>query len=140
MATQTRLLKMSMIGVGVGGTEILPAMETMPEIDLYAGADINPLTRQRFKERYPEAEVYDSIESLCADPDVEAVWVSTPNRFHAPYTIYALEHGKHVVVRSPWRSRSAKPKRWSRRPRRTAACFSPGTPGHTPNPSATCAR
>ena len=87
MAVGTRLLKMGMIGIGVGGTEILPAMETMPEIDLYAGADLNPLTRERFKERYPEAEVYDGIESLCADPDVEAIWVSTPNRFHAPHTI-----------------------------------------------------
>src|SRR4030095_1516810 len=101
MATTTKLLKMGMIGVGVGGTEILPAMETMPEIDLYAGADINPTTRERFKQRYPEAEVYDSIEALCADPDVDAVWVSTPNRFHAPHTIYALEHGKHVVVEKP---------------------------------------
>src|SRR4030095_1382657 len=101
MATTTKLLKMGMIGVGVGGTEILPAMETMPEIDLYAGADINPTTRERFKQRYPEAEVYDRIESLCADPDVEGVWVSTPNRFHAPHTIYALEHGKHVVDEKP---------------------------------------
>ncbi len=97
----TRQLKMGMIGIGVGGTEILPAMETAPEIDLYAGADMNPLTRERFKERYPNAKVYDSIETLCADPDVEAVWVSTPNRFHGPHSIYALEHGKHVVVEKP---------------------------------------
>ena len=55
MAVQTRMLKMGMIGIGVGGTEILPAMESMPEIDLYAGADINPLTRERFKQRYAEA-------------------------------------------------------------------------------------
>jgi phthalate 4,5-cis-dihydrodiol dehydrogenase len=101
MAATTKLLKMGMIGVGVGGTEILPAMESMPEIDLYAGADANPMTRERFKARYPEAQVYDGIEALCADPEVEGVWVSTPNRFHAPHTIYALEHGKHVVVEKP---------------------------------------
>src|SRR5438093_12798969 len=99
--TITRQLKMGMIGIGVGGTEILPAMETAPEIDLYAGADMNPVTRERFKERYPNAKVYDSIETLCADPEVEAVWVSTPNRFHGPHSIYALEHGKHVVVEKP---------------------------------------
>lgn len=101
--TQTvpKTLRMSMVGIGVGGAEILPAMESTPGIELYAGADINPITRQRFQERYPESKVYDSIESLCADPDVDAVWVSTPNRFHAPHTIYALEHGKHVVVEKP---------------------------------------
>ncbi len=92
---------MGMVGIGVGGAEILPAMVSTPGIELYAGADINPITRERFKEKYPEAKVYDSIEALCADPNVDAVWVSTPNRFHAPHTIYALEHGKHVVVEKP---------------------------------------
>jgi phthalate 4,5-cis-dihydrodiol dehydrogenase len=92
---------MGMVGIGVGGAEILPAMASTPGIELYAGADINPVTRERFQERYPEAKVFDSIEALCADPDVDAVWVSTPNRFHAPHTIYALEHGKHVVVEKP---------------------------------------
>jgi len=90
-----------MVGIGVGGAEILPAMDSTEGIQLYAGADINPTTRERFQAKYPEAKVYDSIETLCADPDVDAIWVSTPNRFHAPHTIYALEHGKHVVVEKP---------------------------------------
>ncbi len=97
----TQNIRMGMLGIGVGGAEILPAMDNTPGIELYAGADINPVTRDRFQEKYPEAKVYDSIETLCADPDVDAVWISTPNRFHAPHTIYALEHGKHVVVEKP---------------------------------------
>ena len=98
--TTKRTLGVAMAGVGVGGTEMLPAFEQMEEIDLIAGADINPLTRERFQARY-EAKAYASIEELCDDPDVEAIWISTPNRFHAPMTIYALEHGKHVVVEKP---------------------------------------
>ena len=98
--TTNRTLGVAMIGIGVGGTEMLPAFEQMREIDLIAGADINPTTRERFTARY-EAKAYDSIEALCEDKDVEAVWVSTPNRFHAPHTIYALEHGKHVIVEKP---------------------------------------
>jgi phthalate 4,5-cis-dihydrodiol dehydrogenase len=80
---------------------MLPAMEAMEEIDLFAAADVVPETRQRFKERYPEARVYDSAEALVNDPEVEAVWIATPNRFHAPHTILAAEHGKHVVVEKP---------------------------------------
>jgi phthalate 4,5-cis-dihydrodiol dehydrogenase len=97
----TKTIRMGMVGIGVGGAEILPAMASAPGIELYAGADINSVTRERFQEKYPEAKVFDSIEALCADPDVDAVWISTPNRFHAPHTIYALEHGKHVVVEKP---------------------------------------
>ncbi len=101
-AAPTKTIRMGMVGIGVGGAEILPAMDSTPGIELYAGADINATTRERFQAKYPEAKVYDGIESLCADPDVDAVWVSTPNRFHAPHTIYALEHGKHVVVEKPF--------------------------------------
>ncbi len=44
MAKKT--LGVAMVGIGVGGTEMLPAFEQMEEIDLIAGADTNPLTRE----------------------------------------------------------------------------------------------
>jgi phthalate 4,5-cis-dihydrodiol dehydrogenase len=96
-----RALKLGLIGVGVGAAEMLPAMEAMDEIDLFAAADVNPETRKRFKERYPNARVYESAEQLVADPEIEAVWIATPNRFHGPHTILAANHGKHVVVEKP---------------------------------------
>lgn len=96
-----RKLRMAMIGIGVGGAEILPAMDAMEEIDLVAGCDINPVTRERFVERYKGAKAYATVEELCADPTVEAVWISTPNQFHAPHTIIAANAGKHVVVEKP---------------------------------------
>jgi phthalate 4,5-cis-dihydrodiol dehydrogenase len=101
VVAQTRTLKIGMIGIGVGGAEILPAMETTPGIELVAGADIVPATLERFQARYPSTRTYLSAEDLCRDPNVEAVWVSTPNRFHAQHTILAAEHGKHVVVEKP---------------------------------------
>ena len=94
-------IKLGVIGIGVGAVEILPAMEASPLVDLVAGADINPEVRARFQERYPDARVYASAEELCADPGVEAVWISTPNVYHAPMTILAANHGKHVVVEKP---------------------------------------
>jgi phthalate 4,5-cis-dihydrodiol dehydrogenase len=90
-----------MIGIGVGGAEILPAMEAMDTVDVVAGADVVPTTLERFSERFPNARTYASAEGLCADPDVDAVWVSSPNRFHAEHTILAARSGKHVVVEKP---------------------------------------
>src|SRR5438309_6673705 len=95
-----RRLKLGIVGIGVGASEILPQMEAMPEIQLVAAADINLRILDTFKHRYG-AKTYDTIEKLCADPNVEAVWISTPNKFHAPHTIMAAEHGKHVVVEKP---------------------------------------
>jgi phthalate 4,5-cis-dihydrodiol dehydrogenase len=94
-------VKLGVIGIGVGAAEMLPPMENAEYIDLFAGADINADVRQRFGERYTEARVFESAEALVKDPDVEAVWISTPNMYHAPMTILAAEHGKHVVVEKP---------------------------------------
>lgn len=96
-----RKLAIGMIGIGVGGAEILPAMESMDRIDLVAGADILQTTLDRFRERYPKARTYLSAEALCADDRVEAVWISSPNRFHAEHAILAARHGKHIVVEKP---------------------------------------
>ena len=95
-----RRLRLGVVGIGVGASEILPQMEAMPDIQLVAAADTNRRVLNAFQHRYG-AKSYDSIEKLCADPNVEAVWISTPNRFHAPHTIIAVEHGKHVVVEKP---------------------------------------
>ncbi len=94
-------IRMGIIGIGVGATQIMPQMEALPEIELVAGADLSPRVREAFQQRYPEARVYETAEALCADPDVDAVWVSTPNQFHCPHTVLAAESGKHVVCEKP---------------------------------------
>lgn len=94
-------LRLGVIGIGVGAAEMLPPMENADFIDLFAGADINPDVRKRFGERYPNARVYASAEEMVKDPEVEAVWISTPNMYHAPMTVLAANHGKHVVVEKP---------------------------------------
>src|SRR6266550_7964293 len=76
-------------------------MEAMDTVEVVAGADVVPATLERFSERFLEAKTYDSAEALCRDPNVDAVWVSSPNRFHAEHTILAANHGKHVVVEKP---------------------------------------
>ena len=98
--TGKRRLGLAMVGIGVGGTEMLPAMEAMPELRLVAGCDVNEDTLNRFAERY-NAKGYGDYDEMLADPEVEAVWVSTPNRFHAEHSIRAMEAGKHVVVEKP---------------------------------------
>lgn len=100
-AAHPRQLKLGIVGIGVGTTEVLPAMEKRPFVQLVAGADVNRRVLDTFLQRYPGTRGYSSVEELCGDPEVEAVWVATPNRYHCPHAIVAVEHGKHVVVEKP---------------------------------------
>ena len=47
-----RKLKLGIVGIGVGASEILPAMEQMPEFELVAAADVNPRVLETFRQRY----------------------------------------------------------------------------------------
>src|SRR5438477_10543839 len=100
MTTQARTLNVGVVGLGLAAASVIPAMVAMPHVNLVAGADINPRALQAFKEKHG-AQVYSSIEALCNDPDIDTVWIATPNTFHWPHMILAAERGRHVILDKP---------------------------------------
>ena len=102
MVVETKKINIGVIGVGVGGLEIIRTAVQSPEkINLVAGCDVGPVTREKFKERFPDTNVYATAEEICADPRVDAVYIASPNRFHAEHTITAARAGKHVLIEKP---------------------------------------
>lgn len=87
--------------VGLGGMGQLHA-STVRELgaDIVAGADIDPEARASFESSF-DATCYEDYEELVADDAVDAVIVTTPNRFHEPVTVAALEAGLDVLVEKP---------------------------------------
>jgi predicted dehydrogenase len=49
----------------------------------------------------PAPATYSDFRKILADPAVEAVWIATPDHWHAPAAILALNAGKHVYVEKP---------------------------------------
>jgi phthalate 4,5-cis-dihydrodiol dehydrogenase len=100
MTTPSHSLNVGVVGLGLAAASVMPAMMAMPHVNLVAGADINPRALQVFKGKY-DARTYASIEALCDDPDIDAVWIATPNTCHCPHVLLAAERGKHVIVEKP---------------------------------------
>ncbi|MFP8957969.1 Gfo/Idh/MocA family protein [Natrialbaceae archaeon A-CW3] len=87
--------------VGLGGMGQLHASNMREEgAEIVAGADLVPEKREQFGLEFG-AETYNSHEALIADADVDAVVVTTPNKFHEPISVAALEAGLDVLVEKP---------------------------------------
>jgi phthalate 4,5-cis-dihydrodiol dehydrogenase len=95
-----RRLKMGVAGLGRAFTLMLPTLVADPRVELVAAADPRSEATQRFAADFG-ARAYDTVEALCADPDVEVVYVATPHEHHAAHVATATAHGKHVLVEKP---------------------------------------
>ncbi|TYT61539.1 Gfo/Idh/MocA family protein [Natrialba swarupiae] len=87
------------VGLGGMGTLHARSLEDLGA-DIVAGADLVDAQRRRFAETF-DATTYETHEGLVVDDAVDAVVIATPNRFHEPIAVAALEAGHHVLVEKP---------------------------------------
>jgi len=93
-------LRLGIAGLGVASTLFLPGVEQSPHARIVAAADKRRGALDAFERKY-RGRTYDSVEALCADPDIDVIWVATPNQYHCPHTVVAADHGKHVICTKP---------------------------------------
>jgi phthalate 4,5-cis-dihydrodiol dehydrogenase len=93
-------LKLGVAGLGRAFSLMAPTFSTDPRVEVVAGADPRPEARAKFEADF-RAKPYETVESMCADPAVEVVYIATPHPFHAPNAIAAARSGKHVLVEKP---------------------------------------
>lgn len=55
-----------------------------------------------FAEKYGIPHSHGSYEALCADPDVDVVYVCTPHPMHKEHCLLAIAAGKHVLCEKPF--------------------------------------
>ena len=94
-----RILKLGVIGLGRGFTLMLPTFAADPRVGLHAAADPRAEARAQFTADFGRA--YATAEELCADPEIEAVYVASPHQFHAEHVRIAAKAGKHLLVEKP---------------------------------------
>ncbi len=97
-------MKFDGVGVGIVGLGGMGQLHANSLRDLgatvVAGADVSPPQRERFGGEFG-VPTYEDHADLVADENVDAVVVTTPNRFHEPIAVAALEAGRDVLVEKP---------------------------------------
>ena len=93
-------LRLGVAGLGRAFTFMLPTFAGDPRVTLVAASDPLPGPRAQFVRDFG-GRVYESVDALCADPDLDAIYIATPHQLHAKHACAALDHGKHVLVEKP---------------------------------------
>ena len=96
--------RVALIGYGLGGRVFhAPLVQATPGMHVASIVTSDPSRRREAATRYPEARVLERVEDLwAAAQEHDLVVVATPNRFHGPLALTALEAGLPVVIDKPF--------------------------------------
>jgi predicted dehydrogenase len=85
----------------IGTQKVIPAMQRgqYSEVVALASRDLAKAQAEAASLGIPKA--YGSYEELLADPEIEAIYNPMPNHLHVPWSIKAIEAGKHVLCEKP---------------------------------------
>ncbi|KAK9459537.1 uncharacterized protein V1516DRAFT_528220 [Lipomyces oligophaga] len=96
-------LKLGILGAAqIAPKAVVYSAKLIPDkISLYAISARDPVRAKRFAAKYGIARVHDCYEDLIADPQVDVVYVPTPNGLHYEWAVKCIEAGKPVLLEKP---------------------------------------
>ncbi|MES2482181.1 MAG: Gfo/Idh/MocA family oxidoreductase [Pseudomonadota bacterium] len=79
----------------------VPTLRSMPLARLLGGVGSTREGSAAFAREAGLDRIYESIDAVMADPQVDAVWICSPNHLHAAQVAQCAAAGKHVLVEKP---------------------------------------
>ncbi len=99
--TQNNEFKWGLIGPGRIAQQFAQAIQADFVGELHAVASRNRTRAAEFANQYGAAKVYDNYPALLADPDLDAIYIATPHRFHFDLIKKCLLAEKSVLCEKP---------------------------------------
>jgi Predicted dehydrogenases and related proteins len=98
----SKVYKWGIIGAGHIAGSFAKGLKILPNARCYAIASRDGDKAKRFAAEYGFEKDYDSYQAMLNDPQVDIVYVATPNNLHYTHTMMALDAGKHVLCEKPF--------------------------------------
>lgn len=101
MSAGARPLRWGLLGTARVNRHVIPALRASPRHALVAVASRDGERAHAYARDWAIPRAVTGYDALLAEPDLDAVYVSLPNTLHVPWTLAALEAGKHVLCEKP---------------------------------------
>ena len=94
------MVRLGVVGAGGAFALMSPKIAVHPEVELAAVYDSSPEKATSLFGDSP-VRIHETLEAMCGDADVDALYVATPHALHAEQTCLGLKAGKSVLVEKP---------------------------------------
>jgi predicted dehydrogenase len=93
--------RVGIVGLGYWGPNLARNLNSLEGCELVWCCDASDASRANWQGAYPDARFTADFDEVLADPDLDAVAITTPVPTHAELAERALEAGKHCLVEKP---------------------------------------
>lgn len=99
------VLRVAIMGLGGYGTRVADAMQACKKAKLVGVISGTPAKVKAWQTKYsiPEKNCYnyDNFDNIRSNPDIDAVYIITPNSLHHSQALRVAKAGKHVICEKP---------------------------------------
>lgn len=97
-------MKIGTIGTGRIVEEFLSAVEMIDGAECTAVYSRKKSTAEPLAQKFNVKTIHTDLTQLYNDPNVEVIYIASPNSLHFEQSYEALSHGKHVICEKPFTS------------------------------------
>lgn len=107
MAVKGKPINVGLVGCGYWGPNLVRNLKSLPDCKMQVMCDLSEKRLMHLKSLYPDVHGEMEFNNLVENPDLNAIVVATPVRFHYEMAKKALLAGKHTFIEKPMASSSA---------------------------------
>jgi predicted dehydrogenase len=102
-----KVYKWGIVGAANIASKFAEGLKELPNAECYAVASRSIEKAEDFRKKNGFKKAYGSYEEMLSDPQVDIVYIATPNNLHFEHTMMSLEANKAVLCEKPFASNYA---------------------------------